>query len=210
MVEEYKDGKVIMIVVIHSLDASLAIMNAVDIAFNGINKKSNSKKFLMTAFVFASPKVGDLNFQKASFKLKNLHVLRVHNLLGILLKYPPIGYFDIGQEIVIETTKSPYLKLNLGDPHTRHDLESYLHGIDGTQGIRPLTGVVLFSKAKLSLLDSNDWRNIWSSEDWLRVLKLLRLTVNTKLLSTVITEIAGLLRLLRLTVNTEVAEVTEH
>ncbi|KAM3200152.1 hypothetical protein P3L10_032513 [Capsicum annuum] len=141
MVEENKDGEVIMIVVIHSLDALLATMNAVDRAFNGINKKSNSKEFLVTAFVFASPKVGDLNFQKASFKLKNLQVLRVHNLLGIL--HPPIGYFDIGQEIVIETTKSPYLKLNPGDPHTRHDLESYLHGIDGTQGIRPLAGFKL-------------------------------------------------------------------
>ncbi len=46
--------------------------------------------------------------------------------------------------------------------------------------------MVLFSRAKLSLLDPNDWRNVLSSEDWLRVLKLLRLTVNTEVVVVVL------------------------
>ncbi|KAF3652406.1 Phospholipase A1-II 3 [Capsicum annuum] len=153
LVEEYRDEEVSITVAGHSLGASLATMNAVDIAFNGINKTSTGKEFPVTAFVFASPKVGDLNFQKASSKLKNLHVLRVHNLLDIVPKYPPVGYFDIGQEIVIDTTKSPYLKVNPGDPHTRHNLEGYLHGIDGTQGIGPLAGFKLEVNRDLALVN---------------------------------------------------------
>ncbi|KAK4361160.1 hypothetical protein RND71_020112 [Anisodus tanguticus] len=153
LVEEYKDEEVSITVAGHSLGASLATLNAVDIAFNGINKTSEGKEFPVSAFVFASPKVGDLNFQKAFSKLKHLHILRIHNLLDIVPKYPPIGYFDVGQEIVIDTTKSPYLKLNPGDPHTRHNLEGYLHGIDGTQGIGVLAGFKLEVNRDLALVN---------------------------------------------------------
>ncbi|KAJ8549493.1 hypothetical protein K7X08_033200 [Anisodus acutangulus] len=75
-----------------------------------MKRSSNGKEFPVTAFPFASPKVGDINFHKAFSKLKHIHVLRIHNLLDIVPKYPPIGYFDVGQEIIIDTTKSPYVK----------------------------------------------------------------------------------------------------
>ncbi|KAH0705775.1 hypothetical protein KY285_010308 [Solanum tuberosum] len=153
LVEEYKDDEVSITVVGHSLGASLATLNAVDIAYNGINKTSSGKEFPVTAFVFASPKVGDLNFVNTFNKLKHLHIMRIHNLLDIVPKYPPIGYFDVGQEIIIDTTKSPYLKLNPGDPHTRHSLEGYLHGIDGTQGIGPLDGFKLEVNRDLALMN---------------------------------------------------------
>ncbi|XP_006364324.1 phospholipase A1-IIgamma-like [Solanum tuberosum] len=153
LVEEYKDDEVSITVAGHSLGASLATLNAVDIAYNGINKTSSGKEFPVTAFVFASPKVGDLNFVNAVNKLEHLHIMRIHNLLDIVSKYPPIGYFDVGQEIIIDTTKSPYLKLNPGDPHTRHNLEGYLHGIDGTQGIGPLDGFKLEVNRDLSLVN---------------------------------------------------------
>ncbi|XP_009787871.1 phospholipase A1-IIgamma-like [Nicotiana sylvestris] len=153
LVEEYKNEEVSITVAGHSLGASLATLNAVDIAFNGFNKTSSGKEFPVTAFVFASPKVGDLNFQKAFSKLKNLHILRIHNLLDIVPKYPPIGFIDVGEEIIIDTTKSPYLKLNPGDPHTRHNLEGYLHGIDGTQGIGVLAGFKLEVNRDLALVN---------------------------------------------------------
>ncbi|TMW82030.1 hypothetical protein EJD97_007002 [Solanum chilense] len=153
LVEEYKEDEVSITVAGHSLGASLATLNAVDIAFNGINKTSEGKEFPVTAFVFASPKVGDLNFVNTFNKLKNLHIMRIDNLLDIVPKYPPIGYFDVGQEIIIDTTKSPYLKLNPGDPHTRHNLEGYLHGIDGTQGIGPLDGFKLEVNRDLALVN---------------------------------------------------------
>ena len=84
LVEEYKDEEVSITVTGHSLGASLATMNAVDIAFNKINKASNGKEFPVTAFAFASPKVGDIQFKATFDKLKHLHILRIHNLLDIL------------------------------------------------------------------------------------------------------------------------------
>ncbi|XP_059295094.1 phospholipase A1-IIbeta-like [Lycium ferocissimum] len=134
LVEEYKHEEVSITVTGHSLGASLATLNAVDIAYNGINKSSSGKEFPVTAFVFASPKVGELLFQNAVSKLEHLHILRIHNVFDIVPAYPAIGYFDVGKVIMIDTTKSTYLKHHPLDPHTQHNLEGYLHGIDGTQG----------------------------------------------------------------------------
>ncbi|MCD7471757.1 hypothetical protein HAX54_012422 [Datura stramonium] len=134
LIEEYKHEEVSITVTGHSLGASLATMNAVDIAFNGINKSSNGKEFPVTAFVFASPKVGDLSFVNAFNKLKHLHILRIHNLLDIVPKYPPLGYFDVGQEIMTHR-KIPLFEAPRRYPHFLHNLECYLHGVAGTQGL---------------------------------------------------------------------------
>jgi len=78
---------------------------AVDIAFNGINKTSEGKEFPVTAFAFASPKVGDLNFKAAFDKLESLRTLRIHNLWDVVPKVPPIGYIDVGEELMIDVAK---------------------------------------------------------------------------------------------------------
>ncbi|WMV15889.1 hypothetical protein MTR67_009274, partial [Solanum verrucosum] len=134
LVEEYKHEEVSITVTGHNLGASLATLNAVDISFNGINKTSEGKEFPVTAFPFTSPKVGDLQFKATFDKIKSLRILKIHNLLEIFPKYPPIGYFDVEQELMIDTTKSPYVRPP-GEPFSGHLLEPYLHGVAGTQGL---------------------------------------------------------------------------
>ncbi|CAN4078811.1 unnamed protein product [Withania somnifera] len=158
LVEGYKNEEVSITVTGHSLGASLATLNAVDIAFNGINRSSDGKEFPVTAFPFASPKVGDLNFQKEFSKLKHLHILRIQNLLDIVPKYPPVGYFDVGEELTIDTTKSPYVRPQR-EPVSWHLLESYLHGVAGTQGIGPLAGFKLEVNHDISLVNKQ-WNTL--------------------------------------------------
>ncbi|XP_031116694.1 phospholipase A1-IIbeta-like [Ipomoea triloba] len=138
LVELYKAEEVSITVIGHSLGASMATLNAVDLAANPIN--NNNKDIIpVTAFLYASPKVGDLNFQKAFSNQQNLRALRISDVHDKVPTLPPFGwkdgenmdskkpYEEVGVGLQIESEKSDYLKpkdLNY------HDLMLYMHGID--------------------------------------------------------------------------------
>ncbi|KAF8029573.1 hypothetical protein BT93_E2094 [Corymbia citriodora subsp. variegata] len=170
----------------HSLGAGMATINALDIVTNGYNVPTDQpeKACLVTAFPFASPKVGDENFRAKFLSSKKLHALRVTNAVDIVPFLPPVRYYHVGEQLLVDSRKSPYLR-----PVTDglaaavgagHMLETYLHLIAGTQGIdkdfdpNPPRSIALANKVMDALKEENkipaDWlvaknKNMVQNED---------------------------------------------
>ncbi|KAJ6411112.1 hypothetical protein OIU84_007797 [Salix udensis] len=119
----------------YSLGAALATLNGMDIVANGWNKPTGSDKGCpVTVFAYASPRVGDQGFQDVFNGLTNdLHVLRIKNSNDRIPRLPSdwLGYRDVGEELEIDSSKSPSIKCPTAEPH---QLELYLHTIAGYQG----------------------------------------------------------------------------
>ncbi|RLM98009.1 phospholipase A1-II 7-like [Panicum miliaceum] len=111
LMELYKDEITSITITGHSLGASLATLNAVDIVANGLNAPPSSNSSQppcpVTAIVFASPHVGDHFFKVAFRSFRDLRALHVKNTNDVVPAYPPIGYVDVA---------------------------CYLHGVAGEQG----------------------------------------------------------------------------
>lgn len=129
LLQVYKDENPSVVLVGHSLGASLSILSAFDLVENDV------KDVPVTAIVFGSPQVGNKAFNERFNKFPNLKVLHVKNVIDLIPHYPGrlLGYEYTGVELVIDTRKSPSLK-DSKNPSDWHNLQAMLHVVAGWNG----------------------------------------------------------------------------
>ncbi|OAY60105.1 phospholipase A1-Ibeta2, chloroplastic [Manihot esculenta] len=136
LVERYKGETLSITVTGHSLGAALALLVADD-----LSTIQASEIPPIAVFSFGGPRVGNRGFAN-QIKGNNVKVLRIVNDQDVITKVPglpvveelndnlPMAYSHVGTELRVDTKMSPYLKPN-ADVACCHDLEAYLHLVDG-------------------------------------------------------------------------------
>ncbi|KAH9290296.1 hypothetical protein KI387_034413 [Taxus chinensis] len=138
----------------HSLGAALATLSAYDVKQIIVNSQDCMSSIPVTVFAFASPRVGNLSFSQHMEEI-GVNVLRLVNSRDLVPKVPgvivneklgwltkilhwlPWAYVHVGVEIVFDSSVSPLLK-KTHNPAFFHNLEVYLHLVDGFQGNKKL------------------------------------------------------------------------
>ncbi|KAG1354378.1 phospholipase A1-Ibeta2, chloroplastic [Cocos nucifera] len=149
LVELYKGEELSITVTGHSLGAALAILVADELSTCAPNVPP------IAVVSFGGPRVGNRAFADRVKKERGVKVLRIVNAHDVITKVPagmPLphvreGYEHVGNELRINSRDSPYLRPDAG-PACSHDLEAYLHLVDGFTG----TGSPFRSNAKRSLV----------------------------------------------------------
>ncbi|XP_044495748.1 phospholipase A1-II 1-like isoform X1 [Mangifera indica] len=118
LVNKYRDEEVSITITGHSLGAALATLNAADIVSHGYNKE-----FLVTTFVFGSPKVGNKAFKTEFNKHEKLRLLRVENANDLITKLPPKYYAKVGKEIRFNRTSASLIE---NGKSIDHSLKNYV------------------------------------------------------------------------------------
>ncbi|CAI8589112.1 unnamed protein product [Vicia faba] len=152
LIELYKGEELSITVTGHSLGATLALLVANEISTCGPEVPP------VAVFSFGGPRVGNKAFGE-HLKKNNVKVLRIVNTQDVITRVPgiflseeleekiknskvvsgmvdileentPLGYSHVGTELRVNTRMSPYLKPD-ADIACCHDLEAYLHLVDG-------------------------------------------------------------------------------
>ncbi|GLJ42809.1 hypothetical protein SUGI_0887630 [Cryptomeria japonica] len=154
LLNEYKDEEDVSITFTgHSLGAALTTLSAYDIK-QIIMKENDRKSIPVTVFAFASPRVGNLAFSQHLQEI-GVKVVRLVNTWDVVPKVPgvflnenmgrltrflhwlPWTYVRVGIPITLDSSSSPVLKQSY-NPASFHNLEVYLHLLDGYQGYNKL------------------------------------------------------------------------
>ncbi|CAI0417623.1 unnamed protein product [Linum tenue] len=136
LMEQYKGETLSITVTGHSLGAALSLLVADELSTCSPDVPP------VAVFSFGSPRVGNRAFGKR-LTGKSVKVLRIVNNQDVITKVPglpmvdeldddnhPLAYSHVGTELRVDTRMSPYLKPN-ADVACCHDLEAYLHLVDG-------------------------------------------------------------------------------
>ncbi|XP_062205686.1 phospholipase A1-Ibeta2, chloroplastic-like [Phragmites australis] len=134
--EVYKGEELSITVVGHSLGASLALLAADELsACLAANKDHRPPP--ISVISFGGPKTGNRAFADRLQPERGVNVLRVVNAGDVVTRVPaPIareGYVHAGAELRLDSRDSPCLRPDAG-PACCHDLEAYLHLLDGFAG----------------------------------------------------------------------------
>ncbi|URD87419.1 phosphatidylcholine 1-acylhydrolase [Musa troglodytarum] len=131
LVGRYKDERLSIVCVGHSLGGALVILSAYDIVKQGLSK-IGEEYFPVCAMTFESPRVGNQAFRDSWDQQPNLRLLRVKNKGDPVPDYPDLGlgYVDFGTVLEVASEQSRFLK-NYGD---KHNLQVILHTVAGWEG----------------------------------------------------------------------------
>ncbi|CAN1333792.1 Phospholipase A1-Ibeta2, chloroplastic [Linum perenne] len=153
LMERYKGETLSITVTGHSLGAALSLLVADELA------TCSPEAPPVAVFSFGGPRVGNRAFGD-QLTQKQVKVLRIVNSQDVITRVPglpmveglgdgnhPLAYTHVGTELRVDTKMSPYLKPN-ADVACCHDLEAYLHLVDGFLG----TNCPFRSNAKRSLV----------------------------------------------------------
>ncbi|CAL9079585.1 unnamed protein product [Musa textilis] len=131
LVGKYKDERLSIVCVGHSLGGALAILSAYDIVKQGLSK-IGEEYFPVCAMTFESPRVGNQAFRDSWDQQPNLRLLRVKNKGDPVPDYPDLGlgYVDFGTVLEVASEQSRFLK-NGGGGGRKHNLQVILHTVAG-------------------------------------------------------------------------------
>ncbi|RCV07587.1 hypothetical protein SETIT_1G256800v2 [Setaria italica] len=136
LMDKYKGEELSITVIGHSLGAALALLVADEVATSIPDAPP------VAVVSFGGPKVGNAAFVDRLGSSGKVNVLRIVNAGDVVTKVPGVAprlphkkeqYHHVGAELRIDSKNSPCLRPDAG-PACRHDLEAYLHLIDGFTG----------------------------------------------------------------------------